>query len=207
MRIGFDLDGVLANFIDFFLEEHNRAYGTALSREDVKEAGLHKLLNITKEEEARRIDRAFLSAHNNIQSLSEEVIIREIGRGNDIFVVTARPFSYIEQTRDWIGANFPNIFKDVYFSTDIHDNPRGKTKAQYCRHLGLDFYVEDTLKYAVQCAENGTKVLLMDSPWNKCSAEYEKEHRIKRVFSCKEVQQAISSFSQIKGHEITSNPI
>ena len=204
LQIGFDLDGVLAEFIDYFLGWHNGEYGTLLRREDVREAGLLKLLNITQEEESRRIDRAFLSGGNNIQPLSGAITcIQEIARGNDAVVVTARPSSYIEQTRDWVGANFPNMFKDVYFSTDIHNNQSRKTKAEYCKHLGLDFYVEDTLKYAVQCAKNGTKVLLMDSPWNQCSQEYEKEHGIKRVFSCGEVPRIISSLAHIKRHDPT----
>ena len=43
--------------------------------------------------------------------------------------------------------------------------------------------MEDTLHNAMDCANNGIEVLLLNQPWNKSEINHEK---IKRVYSWKE---------------------
>ena len=42
-----------------------------------------------------------------------------------------------------------------------------KSKAQVCKSLGVDVFIEDALEHALPLANNGIPVLLFDRPWNR----------------------------------------
>ena len=55
MKIGFDLDEVLVEFADPFLEFHNFCYGTSLKREECSTYFFEKIIGVTQEEIIKRI--------------------------------------------------------------------------------------------------------------------------------------------------------
>jgi len=197
MKIGIDLDEVLAGFFESFIKYHNKNYGTALRREMLRDYDISKILGIDYDALEPRLEDFYKSEEfKNIRPIEGAIeSIPEIREGNELFIVTGRPSRFEKDTLGWINKHFPETFKEVHFSDYDSVYPNEMDKGKNCKKLGLKFFIEDNLVYAAQCSKNGTRVLLFDAPWNKCSDELESQHRFIRVFSWRDISNTIKMFS------------
>ena len=61
-------------------------------------------------------------------------------------------------------------FSKILFSGEWSGNGE-RRKEDFCEALNPHYLIEDSLDNSRSCAEKGTKILLLDCPWNKCSDE------------------------------------
>lgn len=188
MKIGIDIDDVIVNFMEGFLEHSNLKNNTFFRVDDIKnyhlwEAGLHD----SKEESIKEVAEFQNSENFDKLNLIEDVkeILEKISEIYDIYFITSRPKDLKDKTENFLRKNFPkNNFKIVY-SGEIHG---GKSKAEICNDFEIPIMIEDNVVYALDCARNGIKVFLLEKPWNK---NHEGHSNIVKINNLKEVLEKI----------------
>ena len=157
MRLGIDLDGVVANFTKGWLHFYNRDFGTELVRNDVRNwADPVDLTHFADMREfwdwARDLDGHTIFWHLEpypdtvpaIQSLAQD--------GHEVVVLTTKPRFAVEDTHAWIervgmpateihtfeGSDKWTVECDVYLDDSPHVLPRlleRRPEATVCRYL------------------------------------------------------------------------
>lgn len=102
--------------------------------------------------------------------------------------MTARPVEWHDETRLHIEERFPQI-RETYSLEAYLSHGKNSKK---CHELGAQLIIEDSLDYARECVAVGVNVVRMDAPWN----QGELQDGIVRVYSWKEVPQAVRKFVQ-----------
>jgi hypothetical protein len=156
MNLGFDIDGVIADFVKTFIELVWKRYNVSLKETDIYCHDLDLVLGISKEEknelirETIREDLAvYLGAKETIEKLHRE--------GHRIFILTARPHDLIEMTKTWLEK------KGIPYTELIQLNQGEKHLAK----IDLDLIVEDNLEDALGWSKKVKNVLIYDHPWNQ----------------------------------------
>jgi len=167
-KIGVDIDEVLVESAKKYLGFYNSKYDKNVQLKDVFSYNLWEPLGITKEESLKLADELYdLDFFENtelVKGAGEG--INKLAKNNDLFVITSRPLHIKEKTEIFLKKNFPDTPLKVFHSKDLLDN-QSKSKSEICRELGVEIIIEDHKDHALDCAENGIKVLLLDKPWNQ----------------------------------------
>ncbi|MEK6848782.1 MAG: hypothetical protein AABX65_04080 [Nanoarchaeota archaeon] len=193
MKIGVDLDDVLADTWNETRKFLNRRFGKNLTNKDFNDFGLAKTYGVSNDE----VRKAFADAFNNGLYLNAKLIkgaVSGIGRledGNELYIITSRP-RYIEgDTYSWVEKNFPSKFKEVRFSshtTDLKEDTEKETKAEICKELGVLLMIDDNLDNLEECARAGVKGIVLDLDGNYNWNHREREpDGVERAFSWKEI--------------------
>ncbi|MEK7194593.1 MAG: hypothetical protein AAB660_02810 [Patescibacteria group bacterium] len=169
MVIGLDFDNVLMDFYDALHQYHNIKFNTSVSRDKAITPNLEDLWGCTTEEMDRRIVDFYQSEmHDNASPMSgAPEAVRKLSKENSLVVITSRPDFIKERTLSWLNKHYSNLFDQVYFTNLYLGKSNIKSKADACKELGVDVFVDDFISYATDVAENGGRVLLLDAPWNQ----------------------------------------
>tara|TARA_Y100000034_G_C6874281_1_gene399565 strand:- start:1080 stop:1640 length:561 start_codon:yes stop_codon:yes gene_type:complete len=184
MKIGVDVDDVLTDFAGDFINFLNKKTGKSFKVSDILAddplSGAYQGLLPEKE-----LDKIFEEFYKTSPYLIMTLIdgskdaINKLSKKYELHIITARHNK--PDTIEWINNNFGNVFKTINFR-------EGRKKSDICKELGLNIMIEDSIKYAEQCANAGIKVLLFDKPWNK-----ELTHKnITRINSWKNISEIMS---------------
>ena len=104
-----------------------------------------------------------------------------------LYIVTARHFSLTFSTWIRIYKNYKSIFDGIKFANSFTKSRFSKKKSEICKKLWADIIIEDNLENAIECANEGIKVYLIDKPWNQ--AYDKKKHKwIIKVNSWSEIE-------------------
>ena len=184
MRIGVDIDEVLADFNASFIEYCNRRFGKVLKREDFVSSNYSNFLEKTAEETIEIVDDFYQSVYfEKIIPLFDSVnAISYLSHLNKLFVVTSRPDFLISSTKKWVYDNFGNNFLGIFHSSNHYTNRQncGKSKVEICRNLNVDLLIDDSLDYTIQCSKAGMDSLLFGNyPWNQNGRLPMNIHRVK----------------------------
>lgn len=175
-KLVLDCDDIVFPFVDQFILYLNNERGMNLKREDFDTYNLQKVcgdkyfLQTLKKlngfyhspyfKQAKPIEGAI----NFVNSLKENY--------DSIHIVTSRPRILKKETNNFLEFFFPGIIESTHFSkNNTCFNGSRKTKAEICRELGSKIIIEDCLEYAIQCAEEGIKAILINNPWNPTSKD------------------------------------
>ena len=182
MKIGVDVDNVLAEFTESFLQFHNAAYGTSLRIEECDDFWFRNNFGWTREEELEKICEFYKSTEFRCMDPVDFSVegVSELKRHHELVVVTARHKEVMNETTGWVGRYFPSMFSEVHFA---HSYGNG-SKSEDCRRLGVDVLIEDSLENARDFALAGGEALLLDQRWNRTGYLPSK---VKRMYSWKEV--------------------
>lgn len=187
MKIGIDIDEVLARFLPAIIKYHNETYNTSLKDADFKTYNLWESWGGTKEESIEKINDFFQTDYfKKIKPISgAQKATRMLKENNDLSIITSRKDEIAKETESWVHQHFPNIFSEVHFAGHYFSNGQNsKTKRQICDSLEVNVLIEDNFEYALECLSPKRKVLLFDYPWNR---EIELPNGIKRVHSWEEI--------------------
>ena len=169
MRIGFDVDGVLASFNDGFIKVLVETSGRNLFLEGYVPHTWHyaKAMGYTKVEE----DAAWDAVH-----------------ANPTFWQDLAPLAGVEEFNAADGLFFPDV--DIYFITK-RDSPTAKDQTELwmeehldlmsptvlvtgekglaCKILNLEVYIDDKVENAQAVLKESpqTRMYLLDRPWNR----------------------------------------
>ncbi|MFH1425402.1 MAG: hypothetical protein ABIG28_01575 [archaeon] len=189
MKIGIDLDEVVVNFLPDFLNFYNFKTGKTVLFEDFSSYNFWEIFGGTREEAISLVYEFYdTNSFNNIGLVDgADEAIKALSEGNDLFFITSRPRRIKSQTEDFLKKYFSDVSFEVVYSGDFFEG-NGKSKAEICEELGIDYFVEDNKDYAFKCAEKEVSVFLLNKPWNQSERLH---HKIKRVDNWKNILEAI----------------
>lgn len=179
--IALDIDEVTADFISYFIYFHNLMYKTNMTRDRVLSYYLHQAFDTDKVEmgirfaefQSLRLLERIKPAKGAIEGIKKLI---EMG-----FVphfVTARPKTIEKETREWLKKHFKNIDFPIHFTHPASGKPKLK-KSEICKSIGAKILIDDHMENALDCAENGITVYLIDAPWNQSESLPENVIRVK----------------------------
>jgi uncharacterized HAD superfamily protein len=177
--LGFDVDGVIADFVSGFANAVKRRYGLVLREEDVCHHDLGLVLGISEGEKDRLI-RETMRENLPLITGARESLARLYDHGHRIVIMTWRPREFADSTREWLRS------KDISYSELVFLDSGGRRADP----INVDMVVEDNLENAIEWSQKVKKVLLYDHPWNR-SLNIEKLFR--RVYSWKEALEEIKA--------------
>jgi uncharacterized HAD superfamily protein len=192
MKIGIDLDSVVADLMSPLVDFHNKNYGTKLKPSDHVTFSIEKIWKCTEEEAIERCFKFYRSDFmNQVKPLPGAIEgINFLSRRHELHIITSRPHFISNDTVNWIKKFFPDKFKTIH-----HTNQYSKKgslsikKSEIIKKLSINLMIEDHLEYAIDCASLNIRVFLLDMPWNQTK---KLPKNIIRVHSWKEIIQKIS---------------
>lgn len=195
MKIGIDLDEVVFEFFKKYLEIFNKKFNTNVSLSDLNKFHIWEVTSISKEDSLQLANEFYNSESFNELELVEGVkeAISFLNKNYEIYFITSRPESIKEKTNLFLKNIFKEMNYQIYFSGGVWGG--NKSKGQICAELGIDFFVEDNLDYALSCAKRGIFTFLLDKPWNKEGKPHEKIFRVK---NWKEILNKLIYLKEIK---------
>jgi uncharacterized HAD superfamily protein len=171
MHLIIDIDDVLANTLDSFVDYHNKKFKTNFTRDDFYSFDWWTILGETKEKTAQKVIDFFNSSFGEKMEpkLGAKNILLNLKKNHKLSVITGRPKSFSKLTHDWIDKYFFGIFSKIYFAEAGIFQVDPSFKAQTCKKIGGEFFLEDQLEYAKAYVSSGIDGLIFDAPWNRSS--------------------------------------
>jgi len=194
MKIGIDIDEVVAEFMPKFLEFYNNKFNKKYKKEDIFVYNLWEVFGGTKEDTIKLVDDFYdTKGYDEIELLENAgEIIKELSNKHEIFFITSRTLRFQQKTERFFDRHFPEMNFHLIYTSDLHDG-NGKKKSEICKDIGIKAHVDDNKDYALEIAESGVKVLLLDKPWN----QNHKEHKnIIKVKNWKEIAEIIKEIEK-----------
>ena len=174
MNLGFDIDGVIADFTPPLLAAVKKNYGSELKREDIYCFDLEVVLGIPHcEEEALIVDVLNQDLPLNIGA--KEALEQLSCQGHSIYLLTCRYGHLRNVTESWLKQ------KGIPYN-QLHLLNEGE---KYLAKVDpLDVIVEDSLQEALAWANKVKTILIYDQPWNQT---LNVKNLIKRIYNWKEI--------------------
>ncbi|KAL5200752.1 hypothetical protein ABZP36_021955 [Zizania latifolia] len=112
-------------------------------------------------------------------------------------VVTSRQDAIKNHTLDWIEKYYPGLFEQIHFGNHFALQGQSRPKSEICRSFGAQILIDDNPRYALDCAEDGMRVLLFDYdnsyPW--CKTGVDQSHPlVTKVHNWQEVEEKLLSW-------------
>ena len=168
MRIGIDIDNVIAETVPSLLPEINKTFKTNLKYKDIYMYDFHIILGISDKEMKHRFwKRLFvrkLFAHMDTVNHARE-IINLLYQKHKIILVTDRPKELIHSTKRWLQKKRIQ-YHNIRHMTGGFKNKHDYAQYEKIRGFGFDVFIEDKLEDAILLAKHCNKVLLYKRPWN-----------------------------------------
>ena len=181
MVIGIDIDGVISTPY-YYLNHFNKLYNKSFTENQCTDYNLRNIYNVTEEEWETKF-------HENIIGYFESCDIREdasetinkIKLSYDCHFITARSDTQYVRT---ITENY--LKQNNLDSIPLH-MLSSHYKVDRAKELKIDLFIEDNGNNALQLANEGIMVLLMDTYYNK---EYSHKN-IVRVNNWNEIEEIL----------------
>ena len=155
MKIGVDIDGVIADFVTMFRKLVKKRYGVSLSESDIYAHDLFLVLGVQEQEAKKLIRETLLTKLKLVPNAKKS--LAHLSKYHKIFIITARPKDLLEQTTRWLKSN----------GISYHGIVQQDEGEKHESNLKLDVVIEDNLTEAIKWIGKAKKVLLFDHPWNK----------------------------------------
>ncbi len=184
MRIGIDIDGVVADSFPAWLEELNRYFGRNVPA--ITDYQIHELFNVSWE----AMDRFFSTQKEKLFMMPEPItgaregIENFLSEGHEIVYITARWPDEESVTRRWM-KKYEIPHQDMIFTGH-------QEKAEVVKEKKLDMFIEDYLLNAQKIAQTGTTVLLLDALYNRAKDE----ERIIRCQNWPEINRSVKGLAE-----------
>lgn len=186
MKIGIDIDNVISNFNDELLKEYLK-HDKELRNKGIINKDVfirYGMFDWTEKEETEfyksNIERIAIKlkpihrATETIKKLKED--------GNEIIIISGRnngeynnPYKL---TEEWLAKY--NIVYDKLILTNAYNK---EEKANVCKENNVDIMIEDSIQTAVNIEKVGTKVIFMNTRYNRNNENFEKVSNWKEIYS------------------------
>lgn len=148
IKIGIDIDGVLANTREPFLDYCSK-YEGFMEEDQRAEAFLEKWHEFALTPEFKEIQP---------MPYSKEVVAQLVYEGTELYAVTHRHVRYMDETVRWLQTHYnPNSFKDIWMSPhNVEIN-----KSVPCRDFGIHLLIDDNERIVKEAkdADEGLDVI------------------------------------------------
>lgn len=192
-KIGIDLDETIVHSFEPMIRHINKKYGSALELDHLIHHDWWTISGFPIDMATIVHEWEILSimdpSENNFLPVSEskEVLLSLKEAGYELHIITARnEVTRKKSTQTWIDRNFPGIFSWIHYSSHYSDGDR-RDKSEICKLLDIKVVVDDNLDFALEMAEKGIEVYVLDRPWNRHRTEF--HNSITRVQDWKKIEQ------------------
>ena len=187
MKIAIDIDGVLADTMPALNNFYNKKFGTNFKLEDYRYHDLEKTWGCTKEE-AVKIVEAFYASPDFLRILPvllSQQAIKRLSKKNELFGITSRPESIKEITDAFINKYFDGLVQNILHTGQYASFASKINKASICEEERADIIIEDCLETAIECAQQGFKTFLLNSPQNQLKGDPLEDELPKKMIRAK----------------------
>lgn len=159
LNICVDIDGTITDPY-YWVSFANDYFGLNICNEDVTCYDIAKVLNVTREEYLNFYEKKKYEIHIK-QKLRSDVkdVIETLYMYNNIYYVTARDKSLEMLTKIYL--------KSHYMPSDEVIVLGNANKVPTAKKLNCDIFIEDSYANSLDLSENGFKVLLLDTNYNR----------------------------------------
>ena len=185
MHIGIDIDNVLSNFNDVLLNEYKK-HDNAINGKGIVHQDLYirDMFNWDKEYEKnfyKENIEYFASLFEPIEECSKYVkLLKE--EGNTIYIISGRDngeySNPYKMTIDWLKKY--DIVYDKLFLVDAYNS---HSKTEICLEYNIDVMIDDSKRMCKDIKDNGIRTLLMDTPYNRDTNEFERVNSWKEIYN------------------------
>lgn len=168
MKIGIDLDDVLADSLPHYLQAFSRRFGLTIGLANAAWQISDRFPQIPRQEAheffTELMEAGFFSSRPLLPG-AKEGVDRLAQDGHRLFIITGRAPRDEALTRSWL----TQVGLLSRFEAVIHRarEPVGRHKSGAASELRLDLFIEDELAVATDVAKTAIQVLLYDHPWNQ----------------------------------------
>jgi len=186
LNICIDIDGTITDPY-YWLSYANDYFQSNISESQVTSYSISKILNIEEQAYLEFYEQFKTKIHNE-QKLRDDVkdILDKLHQLNNLYFVTARDKSLELLTVLYL-LNHEIPFDEVIVLGDSNKVPTAI-------NLNCNIFIEDSYDNAIQLSNNGFKVILMDTNYNR----FPLNNNIIRAYSWKEILQIITEISKEK---------
>lgn len=195
MRLGFDIDEVMADIITSLLKFMYDKYKISRSISVFEKYGLEEcryIFNDKLNEEIKKQLRELVHSNTFLYGLRPiygaiDSINALHSEGHSIYFITSRPNKNKKVTYDWF-AKHEISYDDIVVTNGI-------SKGDVVNSLDLDMFVDDHGDYLndiMSVNKINTKLLLLDKPWNICY----NNKKVKRVFNWNHILREINEYTK-----------
>lgn len=179
LTICIDIDGTITNpyhFISYLNEMCNKN----ITEADCTTVNWSKLYDEDNDKLIEKFNDKYIHSYEEAEVIvGAKEVIDELYNHNNVYFVTARNSKLNDVTTKWLDKNgLSNI--EIYMLGSNH-------KIDKAKELNCDIFIEDNPMNAIQLAQGGIKVLLLDTNYNK---DINHENII-RVNNWKEIKELI----------------
>ena len=185
MKIGIDIDNVLSNFNDVLLNEYKK-HDNAINGKGIVHQDLYirDMFNWDKEYEKnfyKENIEYFASLFEPIEECSKYVkLLKE--EGNTIYIISGRDngeySNPYKMTIDWLKKY--DIVYDKLFLVNAYNS---HSKTEICLEYNIDVMIDDSKRMCKDIKDNGIRALLMDTPYNRDTNEFERVNSWKEIYN------------------------
>lgn len=184
MRVGVDIDGVLANFNESMIERVIKVTGRDLFPArpfDIPCWDYPQFYGYTAEENTRVwtdiiADPRFWRSLPKYPTTREDLhyLSQLAARGDEVYFITSRPGTFPKtQTEHWLQLHGYQHLPTVLISSE---------KGECCHALKLDYYIDDRWENCINVTDrSNAQVSLVDRGWNQKAPEVLQAYGITRV--------------------------
>lgn len=159
-RIGIDIDGVIADSQLVIIDKLNHHFGKNYTRDDFINFKPRKMFGFTRKTLEKFIMTRELEIILETGPFPGAVeTLKELSQNCKIHLISARSPLYVQQTAAWLEKY--HVPYDQLRLLGQHD------KRSTCLDLGVDIFIEDNKKNAIQVSSCGIPVFLMDATYNQ----------------------------------------
>ena len=179
LNICIDIDGTITSPYHY-LPYLNSIYNKKLTEEDFTTVYWAELYGDTLEGMLDKLHSKYMNSYSEAKVVEGvKDVIDELYKDNNLFFVTARNYSLTQITQDWLKKQQLSQIPLYSLGTD--------NKLHKANELKCDIFIEDHPNNALNLANGGIKVILIDWNYNK-GVEHQ---NITRVSSWKEIKDVI----------------
>lgn len=181
LNICIDIDGTITSPYHF-LPYLNSMYNRELTEDDFITLDWKELYGEDIEDLLSKFHNEYIHAYTEAEVVEgAKDIITELNQNNNLYFVTARNESLTDITTNWLNqSGFSDI--EVYLLGSDY-------KIEKAQELGCNLFIEDNPWNAIQIANVGIDVILIDANYNK-DTEHERITRVKDWNQIKELIQS-----------------
>jgi 5'(3')-deoxyribonucleotidase len=161
--IALDLDSVLADVMQIWLEEYNNIFHTAFKKDDISDWHIYNVLPISKEEISNLFVTVWKNRWQDIPPTSNdiaEVTSQLIDQGFRISIITKRERITMPFVSYWLDL-YKISFSDIVFIFDDASKNR----------FPFFLLVDDSPMNAREIL-SPKKIIIFDQPWNRSLVSY-----------------------------------
>lgn len=155
MRIGVDIDGVVANFVAAFIPLVRKRFGLVVREQDIYVHDLYLVLGI-RPDQAMELIRETIRCDLEPYPGAAQGLAR-LRQKHHVTLVTARPPDMMDITKEWLAR------RDIPHDQLLHFEEGAKHENQYA----FDVFIDDHLREAFGFINKVPHIIIFDHPWNR----------------------------------------